>query len=171
MKNENMKALCVLMAICIGVSALMAAVNSFTKPIINEIEIQKVQESLMVVMPDGRHFAEVGTDDLDDAVKEAYVAENGGYVFKVVVTGYASGMTVMCGIDAQGVVTGACCIASGETLEAEKKYGDNFVGMTGDGVDGVDTVSGATLTTKAYKNAVNKAFDAFEKLTGGTHNE
>ena len=71
----------------------------------------------------------------------------------------------MCGVNADGKVTGAECISSGETLGKEKTYGSVFNGCDSESVSSIDTVSGATLTTKAYKNAVADALAAFDILT------
>lgn len=167
MKNDNVKSFAVLVAICVVVAALMGVVNKITSPRIEEIEAEKVQAAMLVVMPQGQNFTkvEVEVDSLDKSVKEVYKEDNGGYVFRLSATGYASGMIIMCGIDANGVVTGATCIASSETLEAEKTYGDNFTGKDSQSVDSVDTISGATRTTRAYKNAIKIALDSFKSLT------
>ena len=61
-------------------------------------------------------------------------------------------------------MTGAVCLSSSETLGYEKTFGDLFKGTDADGISDIDTVSGATKTTEAYKNAVSDAFAAFETL-------
>ncbi len=167
MKNDNFKSFAVLTVICIVVAALMGIVNSFTSPVIQKIEAQKVQDSLKVVMPQGEDFQKIEVSGLDTSVTEVYKERHGGYVFKLCATGYASNMIIMCGVDSAGNVTGAACIASGETLEYEKTYGDNFVGVNGDTVGSVDTISGATLTTNGYKTAIKTALEAFGALTQG----
>ena len=73
----------------------------------------------------------------------------------------------MCGINADGIVTGAVCLASQETLGKEKKYGDFFTGKNAAEVDALDTVSGETNTTRGYKHAIKDALAAFETLKGG----
>ena len=74
----------------------------------------------------------------------------------------------MCGINADGTVSGALCLASTETLGHEKTFGDNFKGKNSDEVSAVDTISGATKTTAAYKNAVADALNAAIILGGGS---
>ena len=41
---------------------------------------------------------------------------------------------------------------------------ENFTGKDSQSVDSVDTVSGATRTTRAYKNAIKIALDSFNSL-------
>ena len=74
----------------------------------------------------------------------------------------------MCGVSADGTVTGAVCLASTETLGFEKTFGESFTGKDAAGVDAVDTISGATKTTTAYKNAVKDALNAAVILGGGS---
>jgi len=164
-KNDNVKSFTVLVAICVVVAALMGIVNVITAPIIEKIEAQKVQDAMLVVLPTGQNFTKLDVEVVNDSVQEIYTEANGGYVFKISATGYASGMVIMCGINADGVVTGATCIASSETLEKEKTYGQSFVGKDSDSVGSVDTVTGATLTTSAYKEAIITALDTYELLT------
>ena len=165
MKNDNVKSFTVLVAICVVVAALMGIVNSITSPRIEKIEAQKVQDAMLVVLPSGEKFTKLNIESSDNSVQEIYTEANGGYVFKISATGYASGMIILCGIDANGVVTGTTCIKSSETLEKEKTYGENFIGKDINNVDSVDTVTGATLTTSAYKTAIKTALDMFELLT------
>ncbi|MBQ7334164.1 MAG: FMN-binding protein [Clostridia bacterium] len=75
---------------------------------------------------------------------------------------------ILCGVNADGTVSGATCLASTETLGYEKTYGENFIGKNMEGVDGVDTVSGATKTTGAYRSAVKDALNAAIILGGGS---
>ena len=165
MKNDNLKSFTVLVAICVVVAALMGIVNVITAPIIERIEAQKVQDAMLVVLPTGENFTKLEVDSLDDSVQEIYTETNGGYVFKISATGYASGMVIMCGINADGIVTGATCIKSSETLEQEKTYGESFIGKDINNVDSVDTVTSATLTTTAYKEAIITALNVFDLLT------
>lgn len=165
MKNDNVKSFTVLVAICVVVAALMGIANVITAPVIEKIEAQKVQDAMLVVLPSGENFTKLDVDSLDDSIQEVYTETNGGYVFKISVTGYASGMVIMCGVNANGVVTGATCIKSSETLEKEKTYGESFIGKDINNVDLVDTITGATLTTTAYKEAILTALDMFELLT------
>ena len=159
-----------LTAICAAVALMLAATNSITAPIIEEQQKAAANEALLVVMPDGKDFesVDVSNYDLPDSITEAYSESSGGYVFKITTAGYASGFVVMCGVDADGKVTGATYIASNETLGAEDGYGDTLKGADIESVDSVETVAGATRTTAAYKGAVKDALGAFVIIGGGS---
>lgn len=165
MKNDNVKSFLILFVICIVVAALLGTVNYFTEPVIEKNDQEKVIRTLLVVMPDGEDFEEIEFDGLPSVITQVYKEKNGGYVFTLKTSGYATNFIIMCGIDASGKVTGAECISSGETLGKEKTYGETLKGSDIDSINGVDTVSGATLTTRAYKNAVSDALKAFEILS------
>ncbi len=154
--------------ICAIIGALLAAVNFITAPVIEKAEAERANEALLIVMPNGKDFKELSVSDykLPGTITNLYREESGGYIFKMVTTGYSSGLTVMCGIDKDGKITGAVCLSSGETLGYEKTYGENFKDLDSSAADDVDTISGATKTTSAYKNAVKDAFSAFAILNG-----
>ena len=157
------------MCICVAVASLMAVTNYFTAPIITENENKKANEALLEVMPDGGSFEKIDISKytLPATVTEAYKAKNGGYVIKLVTTGYSQGLTIMCGVTADGTVSKAICLASTETLGKEKTYGENFIGKDINGVDTVDTISNATMTTMAYRSAIKDALNAVTIFGGG----
>lgn len=158
-----------LTAICLVVSVLLATANAFTAPIIEEAEKKAANEALLVVMPDGEGFEEIDISSytLPGTVTEVYKEKNGGYVFKMTTSGYSSGLIIMCGVGKDGKITGAVCLASSETLGAEKEYGKLFDGADIEKTDLIDTVSGATKTTSAYKSAIKDALNSFVILNGG----
>lgn len=158
-----------LAAICLVVSALLAAANGITAPVIEKAEGEKANAALLAVMPEGKDFAEIDISEytLPPSVTGAYSEAGGGYVLRLVTTGYAAGLTVMCGVDKNGKITGAVCLSSGETLGYEKTYGEHFTGLSAEEAALVATISGATKTTTAYKNAVADAINAAIILSGG----
>ena len=164
------KSVIALTAICAVISILLAITNLITAPIIEENASAAANEALLVVYPDGGDFTQVdiSTFQLPATVTDAYSASNGGYVIKLLTSGYGANMVLMCGIDGAGTVTGATCLSSSETLGYEKTYGDSVTGKTVADIDAVETISGATMTTSGYKNAVKDALNATIILGGGS---
>ena len=165
-----MKSIIVLVCICLAMTVALAFTNSITAPIIEQNQSAAANEALLVVMPDGGSFEAVDLSayTLPATVVEAYKAGNGGYVFKLLTTGYSSGFSIMCGVNADGTVSGAVCLESTETLGFEKTYGDALVGKTSEDIETVDTISGATKTTAAYRSAVKDALNSAIILGGGS---
>ena len=160
------------MCVCVVITIAIAITNSITAPIIEKQEQAAANEALLVVMPDGKSFekVDISTFTLPSTVKEAYKAENGGFVIKLEASGDASKLVIMCGVGADGKVTGAKLISSAEThgvSGAEATFEGAVVGNDAASIDGVDTVSGATGTTKAYRAAIKDALNAAIILGGG----
>lgn len=168
---KNIKSAIALTVICAVVSILLAVTNSITSPIIKKQENAAVNESLAVVFPEGEDFVlvtELSQYELPETITEVYSEKSGGYVFKMTTAGYGTNFVLMCGINKDGVVTGATYISSNETLGAEKEYGNTLKDKTIETIDNVETISGATRTTDAYKSAVKDALNSFTILNGGT---
>lgn len=169
MKNQ-VKSTLALVCICAVMAVLLAITNSITAPIIKENQDAAANEALLQVMPGGEGFEKIedlSAYTLPSTVTEVYREKNGGFVVTLTTSGYGSDMVIMCGVDANGNVTGAVCLSSNETLGHEKTFGENFTGKDAAGVDAVDTISGATKTTAAYKNAIKDALNTAIILGGG----
>jgi electron transport complex protein RnfG len=168
--KKSIQSTLVLVCICAVISLILAATNAITAPIIAKNQSAAASKALLVVMPDGRDFTSVdlSTYTLPATVTEAWTEAGGGYVITLNTTGYSSGMIIMCGIRADGTVSGATCLSSGETLGYEKTFGENFKGLNAESVAAVDTVTGATRTTSAYRAAVQDALNAAIILGGGS---
>lgn len=168
--NNNIKSVISLTVICIVTSILLAFTNHLTAPIIAKQEASAVNDALTVVLPNGEDFQAVDISDytLPSTITEAYSEKNGGYVFKMQTTGYDVGFIILCGINKDGVVAGATCISSKETLGYEKDYGEKLKDKTLNDIDSVETIAGATKTTTAYKGAIKDALNSFVILNGGT---
>lgn len=170
--KKSIKSIAVLFVICGVVAVLLALTNTITSPIIQKSEAEAVNRSLLLVMPDGKNFEKLEFDSeaLPKTITEIYREENGGYVFKMKTVGYSSDFIIMCGVTKEGTVSGALCLSSKETLGYEKTFGENLIGKTISDIDTVDTVSGATKTTDAYRNAIKDALDAAKILSANAEN-
>lgn len=167
---KNIKNISVLVSICVVITVLLAATNAITAPIIEKNQNASANAALLEVMPNGSGFEKVDISgySLPSTVTEVHKETSGvGYVVKLVTAGYGPNMVIMCGVSSDGVVTGAVCLSSNETLSKEKTYGENFANKDAAAVDAVDTLAGATKTTAAYKNAVKDALNTVVILGGG----
>lgn len=168
--KKAIKSTVVLVGICAVMAILLALTNALTAPIIAENQNAAANQALLQVMPNGEGFESVEFDaeKLPKTIKEVFKEKNGGYVFNMETTGYGTGLLIMCGVNADGTVSGVVCLGSSETLGHEKTFGANFAGKDAAGVDAVDTISGATKTTAAFKGAVKDALNAAIILGGGS---
>lgn len=169
--KTNIKNLAVFVCICTAITLLLALTNFVTAPIIKQNQSAAANQALLEVMPEGEGFeaVDISTLTLPATVTEVNKETSGlGYVITLTTSGYGTDMVIMCGINADSVVTGAVCLSSNETLGKEKTYGENFTDKDSAGVDAVDIIAGATKTTEAYKNAVKDALNAAIILGGGS---
>lgn len=169
--KKSIKNIIIFVSICSIMTLLLAITNYITAPIIEKNQSALANKSLSEVMPSGKGFEamDFSSFTLPETVKEVYKETDGnGYVFKLVTSGYGSDMVIMCGVSKDGMVTGAVCTASNETLGKEKTYGENFKDKNAEAVQSVETISGATKTTEGYKNAVKDALNAAVILDGGS---
>ncbi len=168
MSRNKLMPTVVLSTICIIVVALLAIINIFTAPQIKENQEKKLQEALLEVMPDGVSFDKVADiSALHESVTSAYRSASGGYVFEAKVKGYKTGLVIVCGVNADGKVTGAKFIKSSETLGAESVLGEKYIGTDISDYSSVEVISGATMTSNGYKSAIGAALESFKILTGG----
>lgn len=161
------KPVIVLTCICLVVSVLLAYVNSVTAPIIAEAEQKTAQEAMAEVLSGADSFEPINIDGLPERVDEVYRAENGsGYVFMLTTKGYGGDMKLICGINADGTIEACKTLSHSETSglgskTAEDPYRNQYCGKSTDTLGEVDAISGATISSTAYMNAVKDAFAAF----------
>ena len=168
--KSMIKSVATLLCVCAIMACLLAVANMITAPIIEKNSSAAANEALIKVMPDGEGFEllDISSYTLPSTVKEVYKESKGGYVVKLTTTGYSSGFDIMCGVKPDGTVSGALCLSSSETLGYEKTFGENFVGKDSATVEAVDTISGATKTTAAYRSAIKDALNTAVILGGGS---
>lgn len=178
---ENIvKPVLVLVVICLITSALLAVTNYFTDPIIKAQEQQAAYAAYFEVLPGADNFTTVegfATSGVEEAVK----ADNGaGYAFKAIGKGFGGDVPVIVGMDMEGVITGVSFMQNSETSGFGARlwdgsadgpaYAAELVGKSGSvalGEDGVNGLSGATVTSTAVVNAVNSALSCFNEVALG----
>ncbi len=170
--TKNLMPSIVLSCICIVVALLLAGVNMITGPIIEANQNAAANEALLEVLPDGKNFKEIEITENYPAIVTAGYTADGGTVFRMTVTGKSSGMIIMCGIDSDGKIVATKVIANEETPSYAEKVFPNVEG-TDSVYAGMDLagfepylVSGATLTSKAYGEAIKAALQA-AAIAGG----
>lgn len=193
MKNIRLKEILIptvsLFVICLCVTALLAVTNAVTKDAIAYQQERSAAESRQAVCPDAVDFEKV---EYDVQGVECYKAldESGnliGYAVSSASRGYGGDVKVMTGINAEdgSVIAINVYDNSGETPglgvnTSGEKFTSQFAGLssgTGVTVDkdagknpdsvAVDSVTGATISSRAVVDAVNQAFDAYNAVKEG----
>ena len=178
MSNKTLiKSIVVLAVICLVISGALAVVNSFTAPIIEAAAIERDNASRQQVLPAAADFEQITSDTMPGTITGAYrgVDASGatiGYVFTAGNKGFDGTILVMTaiGTDRKLVqvatidVTSETATLGGQT--AKESYTSMCTGKDA-GLDGVDAISGATITSKAYEQCVLDAFAAYDAVKEG----
>ena len=168
--KEIITPIAVLACICLAVTALLAYINLVTSPIITEAEEKAAAEARAEVLSDADSFTLLDVHNLPEEVTEVYKADNNtGYVFMLTVKGYGGDMKLIFGIKSDGTIEKSKTLSHSETIglgskTADEPYRSQYVGKTADTVNSVDAISGATISSNAYKKAIRGAFDAYDMV-------
>jgi Na+-translocating ferredoxin:NAD+ oxidoreductase subunit G len=147
---------------------VLAYVNQITDPIIQEQKIAKVKASLQEIFPGTSEFKEVSFEDESGKVTNAYEAVGKGYAFAVSVTGYKDTISFIVGYDQSGKVAGFKITYLNDTPGIGSRIGEaEFTnGIVGkNATDQVDTLSGATVSSKAVVTGLEAAAAAYAALS------
>ena len=166
-----------LLLIAAIVAALLAGVNTVTKPIIEELNAAKTQAAIEAVLPGGGQ--EIAFTDATGLVTKVYASET-GYAVQVAPSGFDGAIDMMVGIDKDGNILGISIISHTETAglgavaaattSAGEAFRGQFVGQSGSvgtakrGTGTLDAITGATITSEAVCNGVNAALSCVANL-------
>ena len=170
-KNDFVKPILVLMLICLVISAALAFTNEKTAPLILQAEKAKAEAAQKEVLPKADSFTLMKLSGLPSSVTAVYKADNGaGFVLMLTAKGYGGPMKLICGIDADGQITACRTLSQTETQglgtkTTEPGFRDQFVGKDSS-LSGVEAISGATISSRAYIGAIKDAFAAYEIAKG-----
>lgn len=173
--------------IALVVAALLGVVDMVTRDKIDAINVEKTNQALAAVAPEGAEFTPVELSDAAVAAAAAYGTldsmyemSTGGYAMKIVASGSQGSIEMIVGVDGNKALTGVSVVNHSETGGIGTKVINNdpntagtpvldqFIGMSGAGslVVGktVTPISGATVTSKGITAGCNAALAAVEAM-------
>ncbi len=182
MNNDTLKLGLRLMLFALCSALLLALTNMVTSGPIAEQERLKALQSRKAALPAAAEFAEIDIFAEYGEAMNAYPAvktilkgmdESGatvGYILTMSPNGYGGAIPITLGIS-DGKVTGIAFGTLSETPGLGSKvtgsaFTSQFAGLeaTAAGAETIDTISGATVSSGAVKNAVAEALAAYEKV-------
>ena len=127
-------------------------------------EMHDLQEKMEMMLPGSEYFEPEAYTGEDSNIHRVWKAET-GYIVETITYGYAGNITMLIGVHNDGYVTGL------QVRDMEETYGlgaealsdweflAQFLRTEGDAEigDGIDAISGATVTSKAIARSVNSA--------------
>jgi electron transport complex protein RnfG len=171
MKKDFILPIVALTLICLFISAALAITNNFTQPVITKAAADRAEQARSEVIPEADSFELVQIDGLPATVKEVYRTTNDvGYIFMLTAAGYGGDINIICGIGADGKIIATKTLQQSETKGmgskiTEAAFAGQFPGKDAY-LSGVDAISGATISSKAYLGAIKDAFTAYESVKG-----
>lgn len=169
----------VIAAICSG---LVAFASELTKEPIAAQKLAAKNAAMQEVLPYADHFEEIESSEILEEVQIGTKdGQQVGYAIRVISKGYADPIEIMVGISNEGVVEGIKILASAETPglgdnASDPSFTDRFKGKdtmltvsTGPSVgdDEIAAITGATVTSVAVTDGVNKAIEYVQSQGGG----
>ena len=168
-----------LLLISMVTAGLLAAVNSITAPVIEQLNVQKQIDAMAAVVPDADTAQQLEYADPSGVVLEVYKTAS-AYAVKVAAPGgFGGAIEMMVGVGADGKVLGISIInhaetaglgavaaestSKGEAFRAQFAGASGSVSVTKDGGT-VEAITGATITSRAVSNGVNAALECVANL-------
>ena len=173
--NQMAKFGMILGIICLAATLVLAVTYEVTKPKIEAELKTEEQAALKKIMPEADSFEAKSAGDIEyfDASKDSVLV---GYCIKVTGAGYSGYMRIIVGIDTNGIIKGVNILEHQETPGLgskinEIKPGDTepyflrqFKGKQARTVavkKDIDAITGATISSKAVTDAINKTVNEF----------
>lgn len=172
--KDIIKPIAVLASICLIVTALLAYVNMVTAPIIKAAEEKAAAEARAEVLSEAKSFEEVKIDKLPEGITAVFRGDNNsGYVFMMTQKGYGGDIKLICGMRHDGTIEAVKTLSHSETsgigsrvVDNGSGYREKYAGKTADTYQEVDALTGATISSTAYKKAIASAFEAYQIVKG-----
>ena len=161
-----------LLGICAVVALMLGVVNSLTEPVIRKMQEEKTAAAMaQVLAADDYSEIAVSMENVSGLYQAIVGGEVVGYVVEVTTNGFGGAINMVVGVDVNGVVTGVSVIKDSETANLGSKVTrnqsvlDRFIGLgdtitVNSGANRFDSVTGATVSSKAVTAGVNTALAA-----------
>lgn len=161
-----------LTVICALLGAALAFTNSLTADKIAQQDAEKQAEAMKKAMP--AYSYELLSESDGCTVYQAIMGEPIGYVVLSSANGYGGKIEVIVGIDIGGTIYGIEIVSCDDETAGlgqrvkEDEFKNQFSGIKGkvEFGENADAITGATISSKAVRDAVNKALDVFESEVG-----
>lgn len=167
---KNMKGFVVLLATVLVAGGVLLFADAQLRPLIEAAGSGEYQEILEKIFPDSKNFEEEEFTDETGLIQKLFEDEdNGGFVYILENQGFADKITFALGFDLEGNIVGYEIINLNDTPGYGSQVGEeafigSVVGKTS--IDGIATISGATVSSKAVVDAIDAARASFNAMMG-----
>lgn len=145
-------------------AAILLGVRAGLSGIAQRNALAEKEAMLSSLLPESETFTREAYSGDDETITAVYKGET-GYVVETKTAGYAGDITMLVGVESTGRVTGLTVRSMEETWGLGSRalvdcdFLIQFLGTEGNAQigDGIDALTGATVTSKAIARAVNAA--------------
>ncbi|MCI1904360.1 FMN-binding protein [Enterococcus hirae] len=174
-KSEIILPVIALFLICIITALALGMTNQATSPVIASNNAKVADQERKKLLPNANAFKEIAAPQGVDKINSVYQAENGvGMVIESYEQGYSGAVPAMVAFDKSGKVAGVTFLSNTETVGLgqkvrDKSFSAQFAKRSSNEIalSDIDTITSATISSKAAMNAVNHAIAAYQALQGG----
>ena len=162
----------ILALICLIVSGALALSHSLTQPVIAEAAAGRAEKARREIIPGADGFVLIETEHLPKTVTGVYkTANNTGFIVMVSSLGYGGEIKLICGIDNNGKIIRTMVLANNETRGLgtpvfDEPHSSQYWGKDANGIESIQAISGATISSTAFKDGIRDAFKAYEIIKG-----
>ncbi|MCH5184943.1 MAG: RnfABCDGE type electron transport complex subunit G [Oscillospiraceae bacterium] len=176
----------ILCAVTAVAALLLACVNNFTAPVIEQNMIEKTNNAMKSVMPEADSFEEIDFEPSEEceSVNSVYEAKKDGETIGWCVSagpnGYGGAIEMIVGVNGDMTVSGVDIISQSETAglgakATEPEFRMQYKGKgkiekvvkSGAGDNEINAITSATITSKAVTKGVNESVNAAGSLSTG----
>ena len=175
MKRTYVMPLLVLTLICIVASAALALMETATRPMITAAAAEREAVMMREIIPHAESFEPIELGEMQaipQTIRQVFrTSNNVGYILIAEVRGFSGVITIICAIDPGGEIIRTATLSHSETqgigtIIENPSFLAPFEGNDST-LEDIDTVTGATITTRAFINAIDDIFEAFEEIRSG----
>lgn len=160
-----------LLLISVVTALLLSCVNALTADKIAENIAAEKEAAIAAIFPSATENS--ATELEAEGINALYlVYSNGkaiGYTAEVAPLGFGGELTLMVGVNANGEVEGVKLISHSETPGLGSRVGDvgylaQYIGRNATALDGVDVITGSTVSSEAVLDGVKAAVSVFDAV-------
>ena len=177
-KKDFVMPILVLSLLCLFVSGALAVGNKFTQPVIEEAAQQRMEAARREIIPEALGFEPLNIgalqagNRLPRTITDIFrTTNNAGYIFMVTTMGYGGEIKLICGIGPDGRVIKTAVLEQTETKGFgtpvfEEPHAGQYWGKSIGEIESVAAISGATISSKAFKKGIRESLEAFDIIKG-----
>lgn len=166
-----------LTVISVIIALLLAVVNSVTADKIIQNTLIEKENAIKGIFTQCETFESASDEYFENTVSDAGTVLDAwgkviGYYADVAPVGFKGEISLIVGTNTEGEVVGVALLSASETpgvgtKATDEAYLSGFTGLTLDGISGVDTITGATISSRAVRRGIESAVATVNNIKEG----